>query len=63
MENKTVQEQIKDIFERKLSDSSLFSESEIKLICEQLYQKVSTDKAVDTLYRLLGGEGNETSPA
>ena len=61
MENGTIQEQIKDTFEKKLSDSSLFAEAEIKSICEVLYQKVSADKAVDSLYRLLGGDSNEDS--
>lgn len=63
MENRTIQEQIKDTFEKKLSESSLFAESEIKSICEQLYQKVTTDKAVDSLYSLLGGKCDEDSPA
>lgn len=61
VKNETIQEQIKITFEKKLSESSLFDEAEIKSICELLYQKVTVDKAVDSLYRLLGGEGSEDS--
>lgn len=61
MENKTIQEQIKDTFEKKISESSLFTESEIATICELLYQKTSVDKVVNSLYGIIGGEGNENS--
>ncbi len=61
MEEKTIQEQIKTAFEGKLSQSPIVSEAETKQICAQLYQKMSTDKAVDLMYKIIGGDLGENT--
>jgi len=56
MENKTIQEQIKESFEKKLYENILFNASEIEKICELLYQKMPADKAADLIYKIIGGD-------
>lgn len=62
MENKSIQEQIKDTFAKKLSESTILGDSETAQICELLYQKTTVDKTVESMFKIIGGDLDENTP-